>query len=424
MNFKTRTMVWWGASLCLLSLVGCGKGGGEGAAVSAGAVAASGAASAAAKPPQVVSLYTVVQKDMPVTVEVAGTVVPLNTVEVRAQLASTVQSVHVKDGQMVRKGDLLFNLDDRTDRANLDKARAQLLRDKATLADLERQLKRAQDLLAQNFISPGAVDSLRTQVEAQRALLAADEAAVRASETSLSYASLRSPLSGRAGQVNVNPGSYVAPTTAATTPALVTISQMDPIGVSFAVPESQLAALLRGGDKGEGVQGGQVTVLLPASGPARGPNAPARESLQGKVSFIDNLVDTASGTIRVKAELANPQQQLWPGQYVTARLTLRTLKDVAVVPQAALILRGQERSVYVVDADMKVSLRSVQVRAPQGELIAVEGLQAGERIVVEGKQNLRPGNVVREAPAGSAKPASGTSSGAEGAASAASGVKP
>lgn len=391
------------------ALAGCNKGAADAAAPAAGA--------SAPKPVQAVTLATVLQRDMPVSIEAAGTVVPLNTVDVRPQVTTTVRSVAFKEGQMVKKGDVLFTFDDRADQANLDKARAQLLRDKAMLADLERQWKRAQDLRAQNFISQAAADTVVSQLDAQRAAVVSDEAAVKAAQVALSYSTLRAPLSGRAGLVNVNPGSLVAPATASTTPPLVTISQIDPIAVSFTVPEAQLAALLRGGDEGKGARGAAVSVLLPATGPQR-PGAP-REALEGKVSFIDNAVDTASGTIKVKGEVPNPKQQLWPGQYVTARLTLRTLKDAAVLPQAAIILRGQERLVYVVGEDMVAQLRPVQLRFAAGEQVAVDGVKPGEKVVVEGKQNLRPGTTVREA----APPAGKGASGAAAAASAASGAE-
>ncbi|MBN8489435.1 MAG: efflux RND transporter periplasmic adaptor subunit, partial [Burkholderiales bacterium] len=167
-------------------------------------------------------------------------------------------------------------------------------------------------------------------------------------------------------------------------------------------------------------QGARLQVLLPATGGGRGPNAPPREALEGTVNVIDNAVDTATGSIRIKGALANPKQLLWPGQYVTVQLTLRTIKDAAVLPVVALVQRGQERSVYVVGADMTVSLRPVQLRYSSGEWAVVDGVQPGERVVVEGKQNLRPGGLVREAPAGPAKGASAASGAASAAASGAS----
>jgi RND family efflux transporter MFP subunit len=341
---------------------------------------------------QSVTLATVLKRDMPVAIEATGTVVSLNTVEVRPQVSSTIRTVAIKEGQFVKKGDLLFAFDDRADRANLEKARAQLARDRAGLGDMERQWARAQDLRAQNFISQSAADTVLSQLESQRALMRSDEAAVHASEVALSYNELRSPLAGRAGAIAVYPGSLVSPTGN----ALVTISQVDPIGVSFTVPEGQLSAMLAGG---EGGAGAAIDVHVPTDHAGA---APAVARVQGRVSFVDNSVDASSGTIRVKGELPNPRQQLWPGQFVSVQMTLRTLKDAVVVPQAALIMRGQERSVYVVDAGGLAQLRRVQQRYASGEIAVVEGLQPGETVVLEGKQNLRPGTPVRAAQAASA----------------------
>jgi len=304
---------------------------------------------------------------------------------------------------------VLFRLDDRADRANLERARAQLLRDRASLADFERQLARAQDLKAQNFIAQSAVDTVLAQVEAQRAAVAADEAAIRASEVALSYDTIMSPLGGRAGAVAVYRGNLVQPSR----PPLVTISQIDPIGVSFTLPEAQLGSLLTATGLQQGRPraaagaappalagrrrgSGAITVTLP--GAERGRGGHADDDMVGRVTFVDNTVDTATGTIRVKGEVPNATHRLWPGQYVTVRMTLRTLAGAILIPQAALIIRGNERSVYVVKPDATVESRVVQPRYNAGDMVAVDGLQAGDKVVVEGTQNLRPGSSVRETP--------------------------
>ena len=188
------------AVAALTTLSACNKGGAAGP----------DAAASAPKPAQVVTLATVQQRDVPVSIEAAGTVVPLNTVDVRPQVTTTVRAIAFKEGQTVKKGDVLFSFDDRADQANLDKARAQLTRDKATLADLERQWKRALDLRAQNFISQAAADTVVSQLDAQKAAVGSDEAAVKAAQVALSYSTLRAPLTGRAGLINVNRGSLVA----------------------------------------------------------------------------------------------------------------------------------------------------------------------------------------------------------------------
>ncbi len=364
--------------------------------------AASGAASGSGRGGvQTVGVFVALKQDVPVQVEANGTVAALNSVDIRPQVSSTVRDVLVKDGQAVRRGDVLFRFDDRADRANLDKARAQLTRDQATLADLERQFKRAQELREQNFIAQSGVDSIQTQVEAQRALLLSDQAAIQSAEVSLSYQTLRAPFNGRAGAVAVSPGSLVTSSTAV---PLVTISQLDPVGVTFTLPEAQVQPLLQAL---RGKTPLEATIVV--AGNARGGDVAkdaaknaakdgTQDAVKGTVKFVDNLVDSATGTIKARAEFDNRAQLLWPGQYVRLRLKLRTLKDAVLIPQAALILRGNDRSVYVVDADRKAQMRPVQVRQNFGELVVVEGVQAGEKVVVDGKQNLRPGGQVRDVP--------------------------
>ncbi len=420
------------------------------------------AGGAAAGAPQSVTLVRAQQREVPVTIEATGTVVSLNTVEIRPQVSAMIRQVAIREGQFVRKGDLLFALDDRSDRANLEKARAQLLKDRATLADLERQLKRSQELRDQNFIAASAVDTVLSSVEAQRAAVASDEAAIHVSEVALGYNQIFAPLSGRAGAITVYQGSLVSTSGA----PLVTINQIDPIGVSFSVPEAQLAPLLQasrgeaatvtlrmtgqgGANAGAAAAGGSganaaaapgarasvptaaaavAAAAPPGAGTKGGPPGAAAAppgAITGKVSFIDSAVDTQSGTIRVKGSFGNAKQELWPGQYVTARMTLRTIKDAVVVPQSALILGAtQQRTLYVADDNNVAQLRPVQVRYGFGELAVVEGVKPGERVVTDGKQNLRPGTPVREAgaPAAAAR-ASGAAGGGpvapEGAASAA-----
>lgn len=382
--------------------------------------AASGASGPARGGVQTVGVIAASRQDVPVRVEASGTVVSLNTVDIRPQVASIVREVLVKDGQMLKKGQLLFRLDDRGDRANLDKARAQLARDRATLADLDRQYKRALDLRAQNFIAQSAVDTVQSQLDAQRALLQADEAALQATQVSLSYNEIRSPLDGRAGAVNVFVGSLVQPSGT----VLVSIAQINPIGVTFTLPETQLGALLQAVN-GKDKSPLEAQILLTGSAGRGAEAAP----IKGKVSFVDNSVDASSGSIRVKADFDNGAGQLWPGQYVRLRLILRNIPNAVVVPQAAIILRGNERSLYVVGEDKTAKLVPVQLRYPFGEMAVVEGIAAGDKVVLEGKQNLRPGATVRDVPAtleaaGGARRGARASDAASGAASGAAATPP
>ncbi|KQV53085.1 hypothetical protein ASC95_09990 [Pelomonas sp. Root1217] len=377
------------------ALAGCGR---KADAEGGGAQAASPGRAASA-PAQTVGVVKVQQADVPITVEASGTVTALQSVDLRAQTTSTVAQVLVKDGQNVRKGDLLFRFDDRADRAGLEKARAQLARDRAALADLERQLKRARELVAQNFIAQSAADTAQANLDAGIGLVRSDEAAVQAAQVTTGYNELRAPISGRVGIVSVFAGSLVQPS--ATAAPLVNIAQLDPISIAFNLPETQLGSLM------EATRNGRLDVeALPPPGAARGASA-----AKGHVTVVDNFVDTTTGTIKVKAEFDNKAQALWPGQYLRVRVTLRTLKGATVIPQVAVIMRGNERFVYVVAPDNTAKLVPVQVRTGMGEQVVVEGLTVGQQVVVDGKQNLRPGTLLKvQAPV--VKPADVAASGA------------
>lgn len=346
--------------------------------------AAAGGAPADGAPSALVTLATAERQDVPVTVQVNGSVVSLNSVDLRPQVTNTVAAVHVKEGQFVKEGQLLFTLDDRNDQANLARARAQQKRDEATMADLERQYRRSQELLAQNFISKSATDATLSQLEAQRAAVAADRAAVQSAQVALGYATLRAPIAGRIGAVNIYPGTLVQPTL-----SLVTITQLDPIAVSFPVPEANLQDLLaaaRSRAKVEALVGGR------------------KEPLSGVLNFVDNTVDPQIGTVRAKAVFDNADQSLWPGQFVGTRITVRTLSGATVVPAAALMMLSDGASLYVVDQAMSAKRRKVQVLYTFGTRVAVSGVEPGEQVVIEGSQNVRPGGKVRidrkPAPAG------------------------
>jgi multidrug efflux system membrane fusion protein len=347
--------------------------------VTAGA-SKSGNGTAGAGAPALVTLAAAKKQDVPVTVQVNGSVVSLNSVDLRPQVTNTVREVHVKEGQFVKAGQLLFTLDDRPDQANLAKAKAQQQRDEAMLADLERQYKRSQDLVAQNFIAKSAAEATLSQLEAQRAAVAADRAAVQSAQVALGYATLRAPIAGRIGAVNIYPGTLVQPSL-----SLVTITQLDPIAVSFPVPEGKLQDLL---------------AAARSHTPVEAVVAGRKEPLKGSLSFVDNTVDPMIGTVRAKAVFDNADQSLWPGQFVETRVTVRTINDATVVPASALMMLADGVSVYVVDAEKKASRRKVESLYTFGTQVAVGGVAPGEQVVIEGKQNVRPGGKVRlDAPA-------------------------
>jgi RND family efflux transporter MFP subunit len=375
-------------------LVACGGTSEPGPASGASATGAASAASAPASTSRAtggpVSVTTAVAKkrDFDVNIEAIGTVTPVASVDVKPQTNSVVTRVHIKEGQFVKAGELLFTLDSRTDTANVAKARAQLAKDDALLMDAQRQLARSRDLLAKGFISQGALDSTQSQVDAQSANLVADRAGLDAALLALSYNSVRASGAGRAGSVNVFPGTVVQ----SNVTALVTITQLDPINISFNLPQRNLDAVL------EGVKSGGVPVSAKLS--------ESRNQVTGRLQFVDNAVDAATGTIKVKARFDNRESRLWPGVFVKTSLLSHTLKDAVVIPTAAIIQSTKGAVVYVADKG-KAGLRPVKVLASQGEESAVTGIAPGDKVVLEGRQNLRPETpLVERAPGASGAAAS------------------
>jgi len=338
-------------------------------------------------PPTTVNVVAPQRQDVGVELSANGTVTPVRTVDLHPQTTATIRQVHIREGQFVKEGQVMFSLDDRADRANVARAEAQVAQNRATLADLERQYKRSQELSAQGFLSQSAVDSLRSQVEAARALVQSNAAAARASQVSASYTTIRAPMSGRVGAIDIHPGALVQPST-----SLTTITQLDPIDVSFNLPESSLGAVLAA------QRAGKVAVEATAGAQAK--------PVTGELKFVDNAVDAAAGTIRVKAQFANPSSMLWPGQYVTTKITVQTIRDAVVIPQNAIITGTNGTFVYVVGEENKAKQVKVARLHGFGEYAAVTGLQGTEQVITEGKQNLRPGGKVRLAGAKPEKAAS------------------
>lgn len=358
--------------------------GDSGAAPTGGAQSKSGSGP---QGPTTVSVIAPTRQDVAVVLQANGTVTPVSTVDLHPQTTSTISKVHIKEGQFVKSGELMFSLDDRSQRANVQKAQAQVARDRATLADAERQYQRALDLLEQKFVAQGAVDTLKSQVDSARALLEADIAAARAVGVDASYTAIRAPMTGRVGAINVYPGSLVQLET-----SLTTVTQLDPINVAFTLPESALGSLL------EAKQRGAVPVKVTLGG--------SDKEINGALSFIDNTVDPVAGVIRVKAQFDNKGSSLWPGQYVNTQLVSHVIKDATVIPQNAIISNTRGTFVYAVDVDQSAKVVNIKRLHSFGDNAAVSGLSGTEKIIVDGKQNLRPGGKVRIA--GADKPADST----------------
>ena len=348
-------------------------------------------------PVQTVTIFKVEQRDFPLVIDSTGTTIASSIVDIRPQVTNVVAKVHIKEGQKVRAGDILFTLDDRADRANYEKA-------KASADDAQRQYERAQELLRQQFVAQGAVDT--AQANAQSA-----QAVARAAFATLSYDTIRSPITGRAGIISVFPGALVQPgntvsttTTATTTTAqgaMVTITQLDPINVQFTVPEGALPALFAA------QQAGQTPPISFQMG-----NGVKRE---GKVYVVDNQVDAAIGAVKVKAEVNNTDHSLIPGQFIRLQLKAGLIKDALVVPSQAVISNSRGDQIFVVDAENTVSLKPIKIQTQGQGFAVISGINAGDKVVVEGKQNLRPNSKIREAgPKPEAKPEGKTDNKTEG----------
>ena len=366
-----------------LALEACSAKHDTGAPATGSATTANAPVAGASAPLPAVTVSTVKaqKRDFAVKLQGNGIVSALTSVDLRAQVTSTVAKVHFSEGQFVKSGQLLFTLDSRTDDANLAKAHAQLVKDQASLADAKRQLERAKQLFAQNFISQGAVDTAQTLVDSAAASTVADQAAIDAARVAQSFDRIAAPLSGRAGAVNVSAGSLVQ---ANTTP-LVTITQLDPIAVAFSIPQRNLPdalAALKGG-------GAAVTAMLADGG----------GSYQGRLQFVDNAVSAGSGTVQVKAVFPNKEGKLWPGAYVDISQTVSTLSAATTIPQAAVVQGSRGTIVYVLE-DGKARLQAIKVVVAEGGEAAVTGIQPGDIVVMDGKQNVRPGSpLVERAPA-------------------------
>ena len=339
---------------------------------------APGAPATPPAPPVSVTVVRAQQRDFDVQLDATGTVSALSSVELRPQVSSVIRQVHIREGDFVKKGQLLFTLDVRADDANVSKAQAQLEKDQATLNDAQRQLARSRDLLAQKFVSQGAVDTSQALVDAQAAVLLADRAAIKAAAVAQGYGRITAPSSGRAGAVNVFAGSSVQ---ANTTP-LVTITQLDPVGVSFNLPQRNV------GDALAALKAGNVpvTVLLPQQPKPR----------IGKLQFVDSAVDASSGTVKVKAVFDNKDSGLWPGAFVNVKMGVQTIKDAVVIPQAAIVQNARGRGVFVVEAGGKAALKPIELLQSAGLEAVVSGVRVGEKIVLDGRQNVRPGSQLIE----------------------------
>jgi len=316
------------------------------------------------------------QQDLPIWIDAIGSVQPLNTVNVRVRADGELQKVLFGEGQMVKAGSQLAQIDPRVYQAQLAQAQALVAKDQAQLSNLRVSLDRASKLAAAKAGPTQDVDTYRAQLAAQQATVQADQAALDNARLQLGFTRIDAPLTGRTGQRLLDVGSIVH---GADTTGLVTITQMDPISVAFAVSQDQLPGILQ-----ENARQPLQVVAMSRDG---------RERIaSGHLSFIDSQVAAASGQIQLKAEFDNADSKLWPGQLVSARLLLSTERQATVVPANAVQLGQKGSYVYVVDADQRVAPRDVQAAAVvDGQQWIRAGLQPGETVVVQGQSRIAPG---------------------------------
>jgi membrane fusion protein, multidrug efflux system len=369
------------------------------------------AAGQPAQPPAVpVTVAQVTLETVPLQISAIGRAEAYSTVAVTSQTEGQITRVNFTEGQFVKKGDLLFNIDPRPTQATLAgavanqaravneqrQAQATLAKDRAQAQTAAVQAQRYEFLYKQGVVSKDQYDQIRTNAEALAGVAKADEAAVasasdaakaaqaavQTSQVQASFTEIRAPMDGRTGNLMIHQGNVVR---ANDTNPLVTINQVTPIYVTFSVPETQLPDIKRY------MAAGPVTV----AGTIPNDSGPAE---QGTLTFVDNAVDPATGTVKLKATFANPQQRLWPGQFVNVVVTLTTQPNATVAPSAAVQTGQQGTYVFVVKDDQTVEMRKVTVERTTGERsIIASGLTSGETVVTDGQLRLRPGSRVRVA---------------------------
>jgi multidrug efflux system membrane fusion protein len=332
-----------------------------------------------AKRPVPVRAAVVALLDMPVRIDEIGTVEPLATVSVKSRIDGLVVHVGFDEGDYVQAGDVLFRLDDRTWRAQLAEAQANLARDRAQLADAQRVLSRNEALAERGFAARAILDTARATVAGLEAAAAADIAQIDNIRAQLDYTIIRAPIAGRTGAQAFKLGANVK---ANDTTPLVVINQTRPISVQFSVPQTELSAL----------RAAQAERPLPVQVTVRG-SRPVVAT--GSLTFIDNAVNQASGTIALKATLANEDEALWPGQFVDVSVLVKTVPGIATLPASAILVGQQGTYVFVIKQDLTVESRVVEIdRTVDGIAFVSRGLAAGERVVTDNQLRLAPGSSV------------------------------
>ena len=341
----------------------------------------SGSNAAGTRPqaPVPVNVATVVQRDIPVQLRTIGKVEAYSTVAIKSQVEGQLGQVHFKEGQWVQKDALLFTIDPRPFEAALREAEASLAKDVAEAKNAKVEADRRARLLDQGFVSRDEFDAAQTRAASMEASVNADQARVENAKLQLQYCYIHAPIDGRVGQLLVHEGNVVKENDT----TLAIINQVKPIYVTFSLPEQDLPAIRQR----------SATAKLAVDALV---NRERSDPVIGELSFINNTVDTATGTVLLKAEYANADEKLWPGQFVDVALTLSIHADAIVIPAEAIQMGQQGQFVFVVSPDMTAEPRPVVAGdTVAGEVVVAQGLRAGERIVTDGQIRLAPGSPVQ-----------------------------
>jgi multidrug efflux system membrane fusion protein len=318
------------------------------------------------------------QRDVPVVLNAVGNITPYSTVQIKTMVSAEISEAHFKEGDFVKKGQLLFQLDPRSFDADLLRAQGQLARDKATAVTARANANRYTALYKEGVIARELYENMVSAADQAEAAVVADQGAVESARVNVTFTKIYSPINGRTGNLLLYPGTV----SKANDLALVTINEVSPIYASFSIPEQYLPEVKQQIAKG----GLQVQATIPST------TVPADT---GKVTFIDNTVDRTTGTITLKATFPNKDNKLWPGQFVTVVLTLSSRPHATTVPSQAVQSGQQGPYLFVVKADKTVEMRLVKLGPLyHGQLIVEDGINPGETVVTDGHVRLVPGSRV------------------------------
>jgi len=331
------------------------------------------------QPPIPVLAADAAQKDVPVEIRAIGNVEAYSTVNVKSLIAGEITKVGFNEGQEVKKGQLLFTIDQRPLLTQLKQAEANLARDTVSAANADVEAKRYGELVGRGMVSKEQADQFRTQADSLNGTVDADKALIDGVKVQLGYTKIYSPLDGLTGSLGVNEGNVVK---ANDTPYLVVINQTRPIYVTFSIPEGDLPAVRKRMREG----GLKVEARIKGDDGA---------SPVGTVSFIDNAVDVNTGTIKLKATFDNADKRLWPGQFVDTVMTLSTVKAATTVPSQAVQTGQQGQFIFIIKPDLSVEQREVTTGVEyKGETVVEKGIAPGEKVVTDGQLRLIPGSKV------------------------------